>query len=386
GNYVDSIPPTLVRVTVIDNATLQLIFSESLDSISAANISNYFIQPNTAIISVQVISPDLMNVNLQIDPALDTNTVYTIIANNLADCHGNIMTIVDSAKVAIPSIINIGDILINEILFNPKTGGYDYLEIYNNTDKIFDLKDLKVSSADDFDSLTSINEITSESFLLFPDQYVVLTENSDWVKQNYVAQNPDWLLGITNLPSYNDDEGRVVLLNNLNERIDEFHYNASWHFPLIDDVEGVSLERIDPNQATQDSMNWHSAASTVGYGTPTYKNSQYSEASFGNEITLSPQVFSPDNDGYNDVLNISYQFDKAGYTANVKIFDAEGRETINLIRNLLLAQTGNFTWDGVTNDGEKARVGTYIIYTQVFDLNGKVKHYKKVCVVAAKKS
>jgi len=214
----------------------------------------------------------------------------------------------------------------------------------------------------------------------------VLTENSGWVKQNYFAENPDWFIDMSDLPSYNDDEGRVILLNMQNERVDELHYLDNWQFPLITNVEGVALERIDPNRTTQDSMNWHSAASTVGYGTPTYKNSQFSEPNVGNEITLSPQVFSPDEDGYNDVLNIAYQFDQAGFTANVKIFDAQGREVRNLIRNALLSQSGVFTWDGITDDGEKARVGTYIVFTEIFNLDGSVKHYKKVCVVAARKS
>lgn len=103
-----------------------------------------------------------------------------------------------------------------------------------------------------------------------------------------------------------------------------FIIRPDWQFALIDNVEGVSLERIDPDRPTQDSMNWHSAASTVGFGTPTYRNSQYSIPETGNEITLSPQVFSPDGDGFNDVLSISYLFDQAGYTANIKIFDSQG--------------------------------------------------------------
>jgi len=133
-------------------------------------------------------------------------------------------------------------------------------------------------------------------------------------------------------------------------------------------------------------MNWHSAASTVGYGTPAYKNSQFSEPNVDNEITLSPQVFSPDEDGYNDVLNIAYQFNEAGFTANIKIFDAQGREVRNLIRNGLLSQSGAFTWDGITDRGEKARVGSYIVFVEVFNLDGTVKRFKKVCVVAARKS
>ena len=343
-------------------------------------------EPGITVLSALATGAELSTVDLQITPDIDSNTVYTITVNGLLDCAGNVMTIVDSAEVAIPSPVSTGSILINEILFNPTSGGYDYVEIYNHTSKIFDLKDLRIANTDDYDSLNTVDEITPDSYLLFPDQYVVLTENSDWLQKNYFAQHPEWILQLADLPTYNDDEGTVVLLNSMNQRVDQFHYSADCQFALIDNVEGVSLERIDPDRPTQDSMNWHSAASTVGFGTPTYRNSQYSIPETGNEITLSPQVFSPDGDGFNDVLSISYLFDQAGYTANIKIFDSQGRETKNLVHNALLAQTGTFTWDGISENGDKARMGTYIVFVELFDLSGTVKRFKKVCVVASRKS
>jgi hypothetical protein len=258
------------------------------------------------------------------------------------------------------------------------------VEIYNNTQEIFDLKDLFITSADDADSLTSVTQVSVESYLLFPEQYMVITEDANWVKQNYVEENPSWFVEVSNLPGYNDDEGRVVLVNALGERIDELHYNASWQFPLISNVETVSLERINPNAATQDSLNWHSAASTVGYGTPTYRNSQYTEPNVTDEITIAPEAFSPDEDGHDDVLSIGFQFDQPGYTANVRLFDSEGRQVRDLVRNALLSQSGVFTWDGITDQNEKARIGIYIVFVEVFNLNGNVKRYKKTCVVAGK--
>jgi hypothetical protein len=385
SGFADTSSPHLVRTSVINNSTIALFFDEPVDASGAVNISNYSVLPSNIIIISAVPVGDFTEADVTVTPALDSNVVYTITVTGLNDCNGNVMLTIDSAQFAIPSPAQISDIIINEILFNPKTGGYDYVEVYNNTQKIFDLKDLSLANADDNDSLQTIYPVSLGSYLFFPDQYIVFTENPDWVKQNYFAQNPDWLSN-TSVPSYNDDEGRVILLNIKNERVDELHYFDKWHFPLISNTEGVALERIDPNRPTQDSMNWHSAASTVGYGTPTYKNSQFSEPNKGNEITLSPQVFSPDQDGYNDVLNIAYQFDQAGYTANVKIFDAQGREVRNLIRNAFLSQSGAFIWDGVTDRGEKARVGSYIVFVEIFNLNGEVKRYKKVCVAATKKS
>ena len=86
------------------------------------------------------------------------------------------------------------------------------------------------------------------------------------------------------------------------------------------------------------------------------------------------------------MLNIAYSFDQAGYTANIRIFDQQGRQVADLVRNALLRQAGSFTWDGITDKNEKAPIGIYIVFMEIFDLNGTVKHYKQACVVAAKKN
>ena len=55
-----------------------------------------------------------------------------------------------------------------------------------------------------------------------------------------------------------------------------------------------------------------------------------------------------------------------------------------LIRNELLGIKGTFSWDGINEEREKARIGIYIIFFEVFDLKGNVKHYKKTCVLGGK--
>jgi hypothetical protein len=384
--WADTTAPHLLNAVFIDHATIQLFFDEEIDPLPATDLSNYSVLPSDFSVTLAILSSNFKEVSLSISPAADSNAVLSVLVNGMKDCTGNAMSEADSAQVAIPSTINAGDLLINEILYNPATGGFDYLEIYNPTQNIFDLSDLQVANADDLDSLDDVEEITASGYLVFPGDFVVLTENADWVKQNYSTPNPGWLLQVENLPSFNDDEGRVILFHAVNGRIDQLNYSDDWQFPLIDETEGVALERIDPFRATQDSMNWHSAASTVGFGTPTYQNSQFRIPDTGDEITLDPQVFSPDGDGYNDFLSISYQFDQPGYTANVRIYDSQGRETKFLVRNALLSQSGTFTWDGITDAGEKAKIGTYILYIEVFDLSGNIKRYQKVCVVGARKS
>ena len=125
--------------------------------------------------------------------------------------------------------------------------------------------------------IRSIEQIFSSPFYIFPGDYFVITEDAANLEFNYLVKNPDAVLELSSLPSYPDDAGDVILLNGQGNIVDEVKYDDSWQFKLIDNPEGVSLERIDPEGPSQDAANWHSAASTAGYGTPTYKNSQYKQ-------------------------------------------------------------------------------------------------------------
>ena len=185
------------------------------------------------------------------------------------------------------------------------------------------------------------------------------------------------------MPSFPDDKGVVVLLNAQGVIVDELRYDAKWHFKLLDNEEGISLERIDYNKPTQSKDNWHSAASTAGFGTPTYQNSQFrADVQLQGEITATPRTFSPDNDGTDDYTTVGYQMTELGYVANITIFDAGGRPVKNLAKNATLALQGSFRWDGLDDKMNKLPIGTYIIYTEVFNLNGKKKSFKNPVVLA----
>ncbi|MBT6029860.1 MAG: hypothetical protein HOH13_06105, partial [Crocinitomicaceae bacterium] len=187
----------------------------------------------------------------------------------------------------------------------------------------------------------------------------------------------------TDLPTYSNESGDVFLILPSNPISDFFSYNEDMHFGLINNPDGISLERIDFNQSTNIASNWHSAAESVGFATPGFENSQYYPGIVtGNNIAIDPPIFSPDNDGHEDVIHISYSMDSPGYVGNVSIYDTKGRLIKSLVQNELLGITGVFTWDGITNDRLKARIGTYIAYFEVFTIEGLVTGVKKPFALA----
>jgi hypothetical protein len=380
----DVLAPQLLKAFATDSVNITLIFDEPLDSLKAATTSNYVISdgigtPQSAI----AISPTFEKVSLKLNTALSRNKIYTITTSAITDCAGNRVTTKNTARVGISEIADSLNIIINEILFNPKSSGTDYVEIYNRSNKIIDLKQTYIANRNSSSAISSIKQISADNFLLFPQDFMVITEDPAIIKKDFITKNPDAFVTVTSMPSFNDDKGDVIILNAQGSIIDELQYDEKWHFKLIDNREGVAIERIDYNAATQQQDNWHSAATSVGYGTPTYKNSQYKiNDGVQGDITVTPEIVSPDNDGMDDFATINYSFPSPGYIANITIFDAAGRIVRYLQRNALCGITGNFRWDGLGENYQKLPVGIYIIYTEVFNLEGKKKQFKNTIVLA----
>ncbi|MER3498784.1 MAG: hypothetical protein C4308_09220 [Chitinophagaceae bacterium] len=379
----DATPPKLKRAYSQDSVTIVLVFDEPVDSLKGAAIVNYSIDGGLIITSAITLSPLFDKVQLKLSTPMVVNTVYTVTANNVTDCKGNEIGTYNKAKVGLAREAVAGDVVINEILFNPRSNGYDYVEYYNRSNRIIDAAKLFAANRSRTGAIASIKQISSSPFYIFPGDYLVITVSLASLQMNYLVKNADAVIELSSLPSYPDHEGSVLLLNSQGAIVDEVNYKDDWHFKLIDNAEGVSLERIDPDGSSNTADNWHSAASTAGYGTPGYKNSQYKQLQAADAtVEVLPKTFSPDNDGYEDFLVIRYKVAEPGYVANITIFDSQGRTVRSLVRNATLGLNGYWTWDGLDEKGKKLAIGSYIIYTQIFNLQGKKKDFKNAVVLA----
>jgi hypothetical protein len=388
-NSVDAVnadvtAPQLLRAFATDSINITLVFDEPLDSLKAATVTNYNISDAIGMPqSITTISPVFDKVSLKLSTPISRNKVYTITTTAVTDCAGNGLTGKNTARVGIAEVADSLNIVINEILFNPKSNGTDYVEIYNRSNKILDLKQTYIANRNSAGVISNIKQLTADNYLLFPQDFIVITEDPFIIKRDFITKNINAFVTVTSMPSYNDDKGDVIILNAQGSITDELQYDEKWHFKLIDNREGIALERIDYNAATQQPDNWHSAATSVGYGTPTYKNSQYKiNDGMQGEITVTPEIISPDNDGIDDFATINYIFPSPGYVTNITIFDAAGRIVRYLQRNALCGIKGNYRWDGLGEKNQKLSVGIYIIYTEIFNLEGKKKQFKNTTVLA----
>ena len=378
----DATAPKLLRAYSQSPSQIVLVFNEAADSTNAAAATNYSMSDGVSIANALPLSISFDRVLLTLSTPLLPNKIYTVTASNVKDCSGNIIGNDKIARVGLAASTDSLDIVVNEILFNPKPNGVDYVEFYNRSKKILNLKNAFIANRNSLGTISSIYQFTTEDYLFFPEDYIVVTENADITKRDFVANNPNAILQLNTLPSFNDGDGNVILLNEQGRTIDEVKYNAKWHFALISNEEAVSLERINADAASVQT-NFHSAASSISYGTPTYKNSQNRiDGEVQGDIKITPEIVSPDNDGLDDFATLQYNFPDAGYTANITIFDANGRPVRFLQRNALCGTKGNFRWDGLGEKQQKLPVGIYIIYTDIFNANGKTKKFKNVIVLA----
>ena len=373
---VDTIPPVVFSAKVSGPNLLDITYYEPFGlTASAEDIMNYFLPGGNG------------------NPLLSTNngTYYQLMFNsnffagdtlalklsNIEDLSANILN--DTIYIIVPDTAFSGDIIINEILFNPFTLGSDYIELYNNSNKTIDLYNYLIA---DYDIGIDNHKTIPRHYLLAPNEFVLLTEDSASTMSDYPSNDVNVFIEM-DLPSFIDDSATAYVLNPDSVILDKFSYDDNMHFELINDVEGVSLERINYDVSSADLSNWHSAAESVYWGTPGIQNSNYyGDISFLEFFNVETEVFSPNNDGFEDVGMFSYQMQSSGWIGNITIFDASGRTVKKLLESELLASEGVISWDGIINNNQKARSGIYIVYFEAFDLDGNIISDKKTITVA----
>ena len=379
----DATAPSLVGLKVINETTLALYFSEPLQRLSIT-AEKFTVESSLGGVTNIKAAIPTRQIDLTFGMEMKQNTIYTLtISNTITDLSKNSLA-TTTVPFAITELPGWQDIVINELLFNPHAGGSDFIEIYNRSTQPFNLKHLKLYRRDDNGTLTSEVRLSSYDRLIASGEYIAFTPNPENIKQLYSCPNPGNLLEL-DIPAMNDDQGTVVLTDTLGERVDEVTYNDKMHYPLLASTEGVSLERVNPAMPSDKQSSWLSASQLSGFATPAAKNSCYREfEETGSRVTIDPELFSPDSDGYHDVTYIRLNLPEPGWNATITIYDSKGREVRKLLNNALVDVNGEIVWDGLTNNNRLAEMGIYMVLVEMFHLKGETRKEKKVVVVGGK--
>lgn len=390
-DMADTMPPCITAIEAISDSILRFTFDEPIES-SAASCSIDEMGP----VSIKTVSANANQLLVVTPDTMINGNEYTLCWENLTDLSGNVLVdnclqftfsleeippTPDNPDIGIPDEEDPGvtfsikpfDIIFNEILPDPHTGGSEYIELYNRSGGDLRADSLSIAIRKIDGSLATIYPLSGLEVTIVKDSYLVLTKDKEGVLMHYDTPTPE-LIRSVKLPTLANTSSTVVLLNHhTKEVIDEISYSHKWHNAFVSDSKGFALERIDPESTTQDQRNWATAAAEAGHGTPGFQNTQYGVIKDGPQTSIEIPVFSPDNNCW----NLAYHTDQSGYSCRIMVFDPAGRQVAILKNHELIGQKGSLFWDGKGNGGKKLSAGLYILYAEIYHPSGVIYRSKK---------
>lgn len=371
GIVVDTLAMQVINLGVASTSdTLWVDFNKELGNNQLSSL-NFVLTPNIPIIGISVSEPRRQQVQLVLNSPLQASILYNLKVEDVSSCNG-LVNIPFQTILGVPEDAMEGEVIINEILFNPVTGGVDFVEIYNYSNKVFDLSNLYLANTDEENNINQFVRLSNSPALMLPRKYYVFTPDVNQIRTQYTVPDSSNLIQLSSLPTYPDKSGTCIILDKFSNRLESFTYNEDMHSKLLARKDGVSLERLAFNLPVNNRSSWFSASAQSGYATPGYLNSQTSSGKIvSGNVTLSPDVITPNGDGFNDFLQISYQFDKPGFIANVWVFDSMGRMLRKISENELLAQDGTLIWDVSNQNIQLTGSGNHLLLFEALHPDGE---------------
>ncbi|MFT7297458.1 MAG: hypothetical protein ACI9WO_000252 [Sphingobacteriales bacterium] len=362
-NSIESPEFQVVSLEFAGKDSLEVKFT-SQPNFTAGNI---FIDNHPAEVYYEQSSLNVLTYIITFEGALPMGRYFDVSIEEFASCLGKPLNF-EMMRILNPKSAEKADVVLNEILFDPKAQGTDFLELCNKSE--------------DYLSMNSLMLVINEDTMSFPDElifspqsYLAITPNSASLQLQYFVENPTSIYEINGLKNMPNDSGMVKLLARDGEVVDSVKYFENFHFSGLLDTEGISLERIEEKSFGS----WFSAAENEGGATPGRKNSQLIENENlveDKKIWLSNEYFSPNNDGFNDVLEISFNLGSIGSMLEINVVTFSGQLVKTLVPQTLQSPESSCFWNGSTDNGEPLPSGIYLISALVFSANGKKEYFK----------
>ncbi len=305
---------------------------------------------------------------------MSPGSVYTLHLVGAKDCIARALD--TTVLFGIPSDILPGEIVINEVLFNPLTGGSDFVELRNNSSELKDISQLFFFDLDSSGMKNHWQAAVPNFQTIAPGKCIALNEDPAFLKEQYFPSHEAILTYSDAIPSLPNDSGFIGIANRQGQVIDEFHYSEDMHALLLPEPDGCSIERIDPYQATDLFRNWTSASSHVNYATPGYENSQYRSAVFDDGLLITPKSLDLRYGLHSTQINIRH--DLGNVSMHVFVFNEQGMVVKRIADGLLTGNESSWYWDGSTETGLPAPTGTYLITAHCLSVNGDRDRWKGV--------
>lgn len=376
-SFPDNREMALLSANAIAPDTMMISFNKPMSLKLLSDLRNYHIDGSG--LSLAGVIPDYpcgRNVKLVLNRSLNAGETLRLKLTRLFDASGNKQNKEMTAEIFIPDQLAKNDLLFNEILFNPRSGGACYVEISNVSGKSFSCSQLFLSVMKK-DGSRSTPVVLSKSEKLFsPRAELFFTKNISAVASQYSCEVLNGV-EVPEFPVLSVEKGTLYLLSDKGVLIDEMAYSDLMHTTSAKDKKGISLEKKVPEMSSLDTDNWVSASYNSGYGTPGLPNqcTEQVDNELKTRFWIEKNAFSP-SESDNNILQIHYRLTEEGYVVNTRIYDASGREVFVLPLMSELPAEGVIEWNGKEKDGTVCRIGIYIAYVEIHNAKGYLKKYK----------
>ena len=346
------------------SGVVRLHYSEPV-SFTPQDLLSFKVQPGNIVAdSLTKGSPMADQLDVCFPENLHDRLAFKVQFPALADCAGNLSHHVEFRAGRV-SELHAGCVLINEIMYDPVEGAPEYIELYIPGNGFYDLRDLAMDVVSDDSSPISPTPLSDHSRIISPGEYLVVTRNLLHLMDAYNLELSGRWIGVKEMRGMVNSGGAVTLTDRAGSVVDRAFYGDQMHMELIDVTRGISLERISTERSGIVLENWHSAASIEGYSTPGRENSQAVKESRTRELILvKPKVFSPDNDGFQDQLEITVSPEIKGWIINMWITGLTGKQVWSLANNHIAGTSVTYTWNGTGGDGRMAGEGIYVLHAR----------------------
>jgi len=274
--------------------------------------------------------------------------------------------------LGIPVDPGVGSLLINEVLFNPISDGVDFVEIINVTDSILRLDGLRIGNIQAGD--TAIVRALRRGYIL-PGQIIALTPQPWKIRRDYPIGEAAHIWQAA-LPPLRDSGGNVSLLwgrFGQSRVIDAMDYSEDMHRRDYVQVEGVSLERVSIEVASDAAFNWVSGLPQTGYATPGYANANAlsDHADTPAHVWIDREVFAPQRDT-SPLLWIHYSIrNEDEGRISCAVYTLDGVRVRRISDQLPVGRRGFLYWDGRDDRGLPCRSDIYVIFVGIITSRGK---------------
>ncbi|MCD6090820.1 MAG: lamin tail domain-containing protein, partial [Bacteroidales bacterium] len=264
--FVDTDPPQVENVIVLDTNRLQILFDETPEKTSAETLENYLIQQsNQTPRSANQDSTNPMEIVLEFASEIPANQELDILLNNIKDLTGN--TLENSTFNFSYSHAKFGDIIFNEIMADPSPSvelpEVEYLEIFNNASYDINLTNWKLKIGN--------TEQLFPSQTLLSGEYLILCNITNIPELEPYGS----VAGFSSFSLLNSGQS-LSLINEFSEIVDQVSYTDTWYQDSEKENGGWSLEKIQPDNICVNQQNWKASTNSSG-GTPGEINSAFSD-------------------------------------------------------------------------------------------------------------